>query len=174
MNAGFRFSVGSCARRQRRPLRHRDAVPPQVAGVESLVIATPPAQVAEEGLPNKTISPPGGGGASPVKRTRYTAVGGAQAIAMFSYMLALQTSCAIRLPRSRPGGDSATAKSLVSASGIGRGLPVSPKFRIIADETKQPEPAGCRPHIGQAELDELPVPCCSPTPPRLGRMRSET
>ena len=134
-----------------------NAVPAQVAGVESLAIATPPSKGDPDGLPNKTILAT----CAILGVDEVYAVGGAQAIAMFAYGAKgsdPQDGDVLCDPVDKITGPGnifvATAKSLVSGF-VGIDAVAGPtEIGIIADGTANPSLIAAD-LIGQAEHDEL-------------------
>lgn len=134
-----------------------NAVPAQVAGVESLAIATPPSRMSEEGLPDATILAT----CAILGVHEVYAVGGAQAVAMFAYGAQgsePQDGAILCEPVDKITGPGnifvATAKSLVSGI-VGIDAVAGPtEIAIIADKTANPEWLAAD-LIGQAEHDEL-------------------
>ncbi|MDO4912916.1 MAG: histidinol dehydrogenase [Bifidobacteriaceae bacterium] len=130
-----------------------NAVPAQVAGVESLAIATPPS-VDNNGLPASSILAT----CAILGVKEVYAVGGAQAVAMFAYGALEEDGTVLCDPVDKITGPGnifvATAKSLVSHM-VGIDSVAGPsEIAIIADCTANPEWLAAD-LIGQAEHDEL-------------------
>lgn len=134
-----------------------NVVPAQVAGVESLAIATPPSKATNDGLPDRTILAT----CAILGVDEVYAVGGAQAVAMFAYGAngsEPQDGEVLCEPVDKITGPGnifvATAKSLVSGI-VGIDAVAGPtEIAIIADDSANPGWVAAD-LIGQAEHDEL-------------------
>ena len=149
-----------------------NVVPAQIAGVESLVIASPP-QAAFGGLPHPTIL----AAAALLGVDEVWAVGGAQAIALLAYGGTDTDGSGQKLPLpvdmiTGPGNIYVTAAKRICRSQVGIDAEAGPtEIAILADHTADPVHVAAD-LISQAEHDEMaasvlvtPTAWNWPTPP---------
>lgn len=124
-----------------------NVVPAQAAGVESLVIATPP-QAEYDGLPHPTIL----AAAALLGVTEVWAVGGAQAVALLAHG---DTELAPVDMITGPGNIYVTAAKRICRSQVGIDAEAGPtEIAILADRTADPTHVAAD-LISQAEHDEM-------------------
>ncbi|OBI10233.1 histidinol dehydrogenase [Mycolicibacter heraklionensis] len=141
-----------------------NVVPAQIAGVESLVIASPP-QAAFDGLPHPTIL----AAARLLGVDEVWAVGGAQAVALLAYG-GTDTDGAELAPVDMvtgPGNIYVTAAKRLCRSQVGIDAEAGPtEIAILADHTAQPAHLAAD-LISQAEHDEMAASVLVTTSPEL-------
>ncbi|CAJ1498732.1 histidinol dehydrogenase [[Mycobacterium] kokjensenii] len=141
-----------------------NVVPAQIAGVDSLVIASPP-QAAFDGLPHPTIL----AAARLLGVTEVWAVGGAQAVALLAYG-GTDTDGAELAPVDMitgPGNIYVTAAKRLCRSQVGIDAEAGPtEIAILADHTAHPAHVAAD-LISQAEHDEMAASVLVTTSPEL-------
>lgn len=141
-----------------------NVVPAQIAGVESLVIASPP-QAAFDGLPHPTIL----AAARLLGVDEVWAVGGAQAVALLAYG-GTDTDGAELAPVDMvtgPGNIYVTAAKRLCRAQVGIDAEAGPtEIAILADHTAQPAHLAAD-LISQAEHDEMAASVLVTTSPEL-------
>lgn len=127
-----------------------NVVPAQAAGVESLVVASPP-QAAFDGLPHPTIL----AAARMLGVDEVWAVGGAQAVALLAYGSAEGEELAPVDMITGPGNIYVTAAKRLCRSQVGIDAEAGPtEIAILADHTADPAHVAAD-LISQAEHDEM-------------------